>query len=108
VDPDVDWLLKGIDSLPGLDFLRVPQLKSSATPISPDEYDAVLRTRPEQCLPAAWGDFRTGRQLLSAAVADDAPLEALLQTRRGRAAIGHLAGVLDRAIRDLPPQPRLH
>jgi hypothetical protein len=85
--------------------LRVAQVKWFCTPITADDYDALLRTRPWECSPAAIGDFRSGRQLLRAAAADDVPLETVLRTRRGRAAIGYLAGVLSRAIGDLRPLP---
>jgi hypothetical protein len=81
-------------------------------PISPSEYDAVLRLRPAECLPAAMGDLRCGRQLLLAAGADRArPLRASLEGVRVRVTVDGLAAVVEAAAgeleRSLAPLPQV-
>ena len=74
----------------------------SVRPISAEEYNEVLRTRPALCLPAAVGDFRSGQQLLHDTPAEKAQtLDLVAQTRRGRMVLDRLTAVLRKEISDL-------
>ena len=82
--------------LPTLPFLTPLQAKHIWAPITPDEYDAAVRTSPALCPLAATGDCRSGRQLLADATEDARRTVAgLAACRAGRAELDAIAAAAE-------------
>ncbi len=72
------------------------QAKHIWAPISPDEYDAAVRTSPALCPLAATGDRRSGWQLLADATADARhTVVGLAACRAGRAELEVIAAAAE-------------